>query len=160
MNRLKGRTDDGELTSELVFTVTRPTFAPKPFEHGLEDEIYYLADVWEVSQYSARSESSSLSTDRRRMMLMIKVRCKCGRGLKVKDSAAGRRIKCPDCGKGVAEPEPEDDYGEEYGSEDDYGDRYEDEYESPRPRRRSTGSSSRKGKGKGKKKSLLTRMCG
>ena len=46
VNRLKGRTDDGELISKLEFTGTRPTFASEPFEHGLENEIRHSADAW------------------------------------------------------------------------------------------------------------------
>ncbi len=46
VNRLKGRTDDGELISKLEFTGTRPTFAGEPYEHGLENEIRHSADAW------------------------------------------------------------------------------------------------------------------
>ncbi len=36
----------------------------------------------------------------------ISAKCRCGRGLKVRDSAAGKRVKCPDCGKPVRIPAP------------------------------------------------------
>ncbi|MEQ9410322.1 MAG: hypothetical protein RIK87_21475 [Fuerstiella sp.] len=60
----------------------------------------------------------------------IKVRCRCGKGLKVRDSAAGKRIRCPECGKPVAVPEPEwedvpfeeDAYAEDSYGSDSYGD--------------------------------------
>lgn len=74
----------------------------------------------------------------------IKVRCRCGKGLKVRDSAAGKRVKCPECGKPVQIPEPvyddelvDDDYGDDpYGS-DDYG---PDDGYAPAPRRKKTTS--------------------
>lgn len=36
----------------------------------------------------------------------IKVSCACGKNLSVKDEIAGRRIKCPDCGKALSIPKP------------------------------------------------------
>ena len=37
---------------------------------------------------------------------MISCRCgQCGKDLKVKDELAGKRVKCPGCGKPVAVPE-------------------------------------------------------
>src|SRR5262245_9132062 len=39
--------------------------------------------------------------------------CACGRSLHVKDELAGREVKCPQCGGGLAVrvPEPEEDIG-------------------------------------------------
>lgn len=70
--------------------------------------------------------------------MSIKVTCgSCGKTLKAKDSAAGKKAKCPDCGSVMqipdlvydAEEVPADDYGDDYGDGDyddgDYG--YEDD---------------------------------
>ena len=38
----------------------------------------------------------------------ILVKCECGRSLRVKDEAAGRRIKCPDCEAVLRVPKPEE----------------------------------------------------
>ena len=38
---------------------------------------------------------------------MIRLRCSCGKGLRVRDQAAGRRIKCPGCGSILTVPRPE-----------------------------------------------------
>ncbi|GEM_PF-1849696 len=78
---------------------------------------------------------------------MISLRCDCGRLLKLKDSAAGRRVKCPDCGDPVDVPEPDDVY-DDYEDEDDYEDSYEDDEDDPpaRPQRRPSGGGSRKRK--------------
>ncbi len=41
--------------------------------------------------------------------MSIKVSCdSCGKELKVRDEAAGKRVKCPDCGSVVQIPEPDD----------------------------------------------------
>lgn len=41
--------------------------------------------------------------------MSIKVSCdSCGKQLKVRDEAAGKRVKCPDCGSVVQIPEPDD----------------------------------------------------
>lgn len=41
--------------------------------------------------------------------MSISVSCEsCGKQLKVKDEAAGKRVKCPDCGKAVQIPQPDD----------------------------------------------------
>ncbi len=37
------------------------------------------------------------------------VRCRCGKSLRVQDSMAGKRVRCPGCGKPVAVPAPEAD---------------------------------------------------
>lgn len=68
----------------------------------------------------------------------IRVTCKsCGKSLKAKDSAAGKRVKCPQCGDPMTIPEPiydaeeadgyddqgyeDDDYGyDDYGQDDQY----------------------------------------
>ena len=61
---------------------------------------------------------------------MIRVSCdSCERKLKLKDAAAGRQIRCPDCGHPVKVPELESAY-------DDYDDDgYGDEWETERPAR-------------------------
>ncbi|MBC7815372.1 MAG: hypothetical protein IAG10_00570 [Planctomycetaceae bacterium] len=41
--------------------------------------------------------------------MSIRISCdSCGKQLKVRDEAAGRRVKCPDCGSVVQIPEPDD----------------------------------------------------
>lgn len=77
----------------------------------------------------------------------IRVKCRsCSKEIRLKDSAAGKTIKCPDCGGKVRVPEPEP-VEEEW---DDYGDEYaDDEYEAPQPRRRNSAS---RGSGTGRKK--------
>jgi len=64
----------------------------------------------------------------------IKVTCNsCGKSLKAKDSAAGKRVKCPQCGDPISIPDDVydavgaggDDENSEY--EDDYGDEYGDD---------------------------------
>ena len=65
----------------------------------------------------------------------IRVKCRsCSKEIRLKDSAAGKTLKCPDCGGKVRVPEPEpvEEEWDEYG--DEYGDEYEDdEYEAPQP---------------------------
>ena len=39
----------------------------------------------------------------------ISLECKCGRSFRARDEAAGKRVKCPDCGAPVLVPAPEDD---------------------------------------------------
>ena len=57
----------------------------------------------------------------------IKVTCNsCGKSLKAKDSAAGKRVKCPQCGDPISIPEAVYD-AEEAGGDDDYSG-YDDEY--------------------------------
>ena len=46
VSRLRGRTADGRLISDLEFTGTQPTFAAEPFEHGLEHRIEHTGEVW------------------------------------------------------------------------------------------------------------------
>lgn len=43
----------------------------------------------------------------------IAFRCACGTPLKVKDALAGKKVKCPKCGKSLAVPEPADDADDE-----------------------------------------------
>ncbi|MBC8116611.1 MAG: hypothetical protein H7062_19635 [Candidatus Saccharimonas sp.] len=41
--------------------------------------------------------------------MSIRASCdSCGKQLKVRDEAAGKRVKCPDCGSVVQIPEPDD----------------------------------------------------
>jgi predicted RNA-binding Zn-ribbon protein involved in translation (DUF1610 family) len=63
----------------------------------------------------------------------IKVTCNsCGKSLKAKDSAAGKRVKCPQCGDPISIPDDVHDAvsaggNDEYSEyEDDYGDEYGD----------------------------------
>lgn len=79
----------------------------------------------------------------------IKVRCKCGKKLQVRDSAAGKRVRCPDCGKPVRIPEPEtvvDDYDD---TGDDFGDPYGDDGYNAAPKRRKPSGKSKKKKSSG-----------
>ena len=67
----------------------------------------------------------------------IKVTCNsCGKSLKAKDSAAGKKVKCPQCGDPMTIPEAVydaeevggEEYSDDYGYEDDdYG--YDDQYD-------------------------------
>ena len=113
--------------------------------------------------------------------MAIQVKCKCGATRRVKDEAAGRTIKCRECGKPTKVPKPqpvedeyeyEEDYGDEWGSEDagdewgsdygddEYGDYEEEAYEAPparKPRKASSkgkkrSAGNKKKSGKGKKK--------
>ena len=81
----------------------------------------------------------------------IRVRCRsCSREIRLKDSAAGKTLKCPDCGGKIRVPEPES-VEEEW---DDYDDEYEDdEYREPQTRRRpqTRRTSGSGGKRKGRK---------
>lgn len=81
----------------------------------------------------------------------IRVKCRsCSKELRLKDNAAGKTIKCPDCEDPIRVPKakPAEDEWDEY--EDDYED---DEYDEPQPRRRppSRKSSGSGGKKKGRK---------
>ena len=85
--------------------------------------------------------------------MAINVRCRCGRRIKVRDSAAGKRVRCPDCSKPVSVPEAEPEYLEDYEEyeEDSYGDDNpygDDAYSAPAAarRRKRTGSSKKKSK--------------
>lgn len=73
----------------------------------------------------------------------IAAQCRCGKKLRVRDSAAGKRIKCPDCEKPVSVPEP---VIEEY--DDDLYDNDQDPYAAPpsrsRPPKRNTGKSKKR----------------
>ena len=86
----------------------------------------------------------------------IRVRCRsCTKELRLKDSAAGKTIKCPDCDDPVRVPRAKS-VGEEW--DDDYD---KEEYDEPRPRRRastkkSSGSGGRKKRKKSAKKSNQT----
>ncbi len=79
----------------------------------------------------------------------IRVKCRsCSKVLAVKDTAAGKTLKCPECGEPVRVPRPKPPEEEEYEEYDEYDDA---EYEAPQPRRHSpAGKSSGSG---GKKKS-------
>ncbi|MDA1250731.1 MAG: WD40 repeat domain-containing protein [Planctomycetota bacterium] len=77
----------------------------------------------------------------------IRVKCRsCSKELRLKDSAAGKSIKCPECEAPIRVPQakPADDEWDEYE---------EEEYDEPQPRRRSPArtSSGSGGKKKGKK---------
>lgn len=82
--------------------------------------------------------------------MAINVRCRCGRRIKVRDSAAGKRVRCPDCSKPVSVPEPEPEYLEDYEEyeEDSYGDDNpygDDGYDAPAaPRRRKRAGNAKK----------------
>lgn len=72
----------------------------------------------------------------------IVIQCRCGKKTRVRDSVAGKRIKCPGCGQPVLVPQPE---------VEEYADVYEDEldpYTAPVNRPRAS-----KKKSQGKKKS-------
>lgn len=47
VSRLRGRSESGNLISELEFTGQQPTFASEPYEHGLEREIDHTRSVWQ-----------------------------------------------------------------------------------------------------------------
>lgn len=83
--------------------------------------------------------------------MVIKVRCRCGKGIKVRDSAAGKRVRCPECSKPVKIPEPVieefDDYGDDAYEDDPY-----DQPAAPPPRRRKPAASGKR-PSKAKKKS-------
>lgn len=81
----------------------------------------------------------------------IKVTCNsCGKSLKAKDSAAGKRVKCPQCGDPITIPEAvyeaeevgngdseyDDDYGDDYGYGDDQYDLGDDVANAPAAERR------------------------
>jgi len=75
----------------------------------------------------------------------ITVRCRCGKQTRVRENAAGKRIKCPGCGKPVSVPAP---------SVEDYGDdEFYDDAEEPYVAAPSRSRPSKKKKGKSKKKS-------
>lgn len=50
VSRLKGRTDEGRLISELEFTGQQPTFATEPYEHGLDHLVQHSQEVWSEPQ--------------------------------------------------------------------------------------------------------------
>jgi len=81
----------------------------------------------------------------------IRVKCRSwSKVLAVKDTAAGKTLKCPECGEPIRVPRPkppEEEY-EEYDEYDD-GEYDDEEYEAPQPRRRSPA---RKSSGSGGKK--------
>ena len=77
----------------------------------------------------------------------IKVKCRCGRVLKVRDSMAGKRVRCPECESPIRIPEPEPVY-EEF---DDYVEEEDDPYAAPPPPRKRKKKSS--GKKSGRKRS-------
>jgi predicted RNA-binding Zn-ribbon protein involved in translation (DUF1610 family) len=63
----------------------------------------------------------------RSLPVPIKVTCNsCGKSLKAKDSAAGKRVKCPQCGDPISIPDEVYD-AEEAGGDDDYSG-YDDDY--------------------------------
>lgn len=72
--------------------------------------------------------------------MTIRVKCKCGKQLAVKDEAAGRRVKCPQCQQPVLVPEP----AEESDAADDEWDDAGEEEEAAPPRR--SASAGRRGK--------------
>jgi hypothetical protein len=80
--------------------------------------------------------------------MTIRAQCVCGKAIKVPDSAAGKRAKCPGCGKPSRIPvhEPvfnEEDYDDNYGESDgdDWG---AAELPPPRTRKRSGQASKKK----------------
>ncbi len=85
----------------------------------------------------------SLYPFRKGLGMPIRVKCRsCSKALAVKDSAAGKTLKCPECGEPIRVPRPKPAV-EEYEEYDEYDD---GEYEAPQPRRRSPArKSSRSG---------------
>lgn len=73
--------------------------------------------------------------------MAIPVKCRCGKKIAVKDEAAGRRVKCPQCQKPVLVPEPAD---EDDAAEDEWDDAGQDQGESVDDER--TSSWKRKGR--------------
>lgn len=47
VSRLKGRTDSGDLISELETVGTKPTFSAEIFEHGLETHVNHTRELWD-----------------------------------------------------------------------------------------------------------------
>lgn len=94
--------------------------------------------------------------------MAIQVQCRCGRSMKVRDNAAGKRVRCPQCQKPVRVPEPEideveevfddesEDDGDELWGSNDY--ESDDAYTGAPPPRRSAGSRRRKSTAAGKPK--------
>lgn len=72
----------------------------------------------------------------------ISMGCKCGRKFRVKDEAAGKKVRCPDCQKILLVPDPED-----FESED------VDDWEEELPPRRASPSRSKGKKSNSKAKS-------
>lgn len=79
--------------------------------------------------------------------MSIKVRCNCGKLMKVRDSAAGKRVRCPDCANPVSVPEPDVDY-DDYDDVADDGDG-NDDYGAPLARRKPGRKAKKKKKSSG-----------
>lgn len=45
-SRMRGRSESGELITELEFTGTQPTFANEAYEHGLDADIHHTLPIW------------------------------------------------------------------------------------------------------------------
>jgi predicted Zn finger-like uncharacterized protein len=76
--------------------------------------------------------------------MTIHVACdECGKGYRIPDEKAGRKVRCRQCEAVIRIPDLKEDY-DEYGYEDDS---YEDEYEAPAPKR---GKSTIRKRGKSK----------
>lgn len=94
--------------------------------------------------------------------MVIKARCLCGKAINAPDSAAGKRGKCPECGKPIRIPVPEPEFNDEE-FEDDFEDDYVDDWgeaELPKPRKKKPSGQtakkerpSRKNDGKASEKS-------
>ena len=84
--------------------------------------------------------------------MAIPFRCQCGKTIKAKDEMAGKKFRCPDCGKAMQVPEPE-------AFEEDPFETREDDFEEerrPAPRRRSSsGSKPRKAPAKSSNHGLI-----
>jgi len=46
VNRLQGRTDEGDLIANLEFTRAMPTFSSEVYDHGLDSSIQHTHDLW------------------------------------------------------------------------------------------------------------------
>src|SRR5262249_34239040 len=42
-----------------------------------------------------------------RVTMSIRVQCECGKGLKLRDEGAGKKVRCPACGAAVRAPRPD-----------------------------------------------------
>jgi dienelactone hydrolase len=141
--------------------------------HGLERGVYTTAFIaapvnsWHDDFPEISVSSSSYYRSSRRSAMSIRVECSgCQRKYQVADEAAGKSLKCKECGTTTKIPAPEasDDDAlfaeleENDGAEDDFAD--EDESSSyggmsskPVPGRRSSGGDARKSSRKPKKSS-------
>ena len=91
----------------------------------------------------------------------IKVKCRCGRVLKVRDSMAGKRVRCPDCESPVNIPKPKPKPQPVYDDFDEFGEAEDDDpYAAPPPRKRKKpGKKKSKSSGGGVPVPLLIGGC-